>query len=636
MTRASVASLCLVLSCFASKPACGDAAPSGLSGRISSQSYSTSLGTLFVGEVDGYIDAYDPAAGRVVARSRLAPSPIVLIVCHPEKNELCAVASDGISGHAAFFLKYGNGSFVEIKRELLSEKPESICYSPKGGLIVIADRSSRGIILKETVEYATVEGFSADCGPTSFAAIGSSEKSLLQYAPQGRLVYRSLPDGAILQESKTLPNLVSSCLSGDKKSLYAMSRGDLVSVDSQSGRINYTLATKNLCAFSPPDAKGICLLALEDGKYRDIDLSTPKVPAVFSTSASPFVSIMRTENGGYTVLDRSGVVFLSRLEGGFAVLPLDPYYDVRLAVPFVDEAEPGYLFAGSVDAMFISEKDLLASAADGEPKARLLKTPLTGATALSAFGSSLYAASASPKPELRFVNGLSGEAIKISLDTASAVTRMSRSVFATLAIQANGTLSRLTAGSAKRLISVNGILDAAAISGNRIAIGKARGGSLAAPLLFYSISTGELSPVPIDAIAVLRVIPVAEERFLLLTVENGANGVVTAIRELRASPLSNKLIMSVPGERSDARLACRDDGTIFYSFGDQARAYRIDPSSATQAQEYELGDLPVFLCAGSTSLCVLHEDGSFSVIGLENGKTGRFAIGTGPRVYRLE
>lgn len=634
MNRASGATLCLVLSCLAARLAWGDAPPSGFSSAVASQAYSASMDALFLGESDGYLDSLDTAAGRVVSRYRVSPSPVVLIACHPEKNELCAVASDGISTHTVFFLKYGNGAFVELKRERLPEKPESICYSPKGGLLVIADRGARGLTVKETAEYSDIAGFPANCGPTSFAAVGSSEKSLLQYSPQGRLVYRSLPDGAVLQTSKTVADLLSPCLTADKKTILAIDHGDFVSIDSQTGKLNYSFAAKGLSAFAAPDATGKCLFCLENGSYQEADPSARAMPSGASSVPSPFLSIVRTAQG-YSGLDGRGAVSLSVPEGGFVQLPQDPYFKARFAVPFVDGDEPGYLISSQDEALFVSEKELLASRLEGAPGAKPLKAPIRGVTALSSYGSSLYAAASAPKPALAFVNGLSGDAEGIPLPGASAVIRMSRSDFATLAIQANGTLSRLEAGSSKRLVSVNGILDAVAISSHRVAIGKARGGSLAAPLLFYSLDKGELSPLPLDAIAVLRIVSVAEDRFLVLAVENGADGVATSIRELTTAPASNRLIASFPGERIDARFGFLPPGAVFYSVGDTAAVYRSD-GPAAPPEEYKLDDLPVFLCAGRESLCVLHEDGSFSVIGLEKGQAGRFAIGTGQAVFRLE
>jgi hypothetical protein len=635
MKVAAAAHICiLAISCILSGNAYCEALPSGFSGSVSAQAYSARLDVLFLGETNGYLCAYSASEGRIAARCRVTPYPIALIACHPENGEISLVASDGSSRHTAVFLNYKDGEFYEFKREELGEKPESLAYSPKGGLLAITALTARGIILKDTIDYSTIDGFTRDCGPASFTAIGSSEKSLLQYAPQGRIIYRSLPLGTILQETRTLPNLSRLSLSVDKKSVFAINQGDFVSIDSQSGKILFSIPMKTLSCYSMPDSSGASIFCLDNGKYQELEVGARKAPSTYLSAPSPFVSIFRRE-GLLSVLDRKGTIYLAARIGELQPLTADPFLPIQFALPFMNGDDPGYLFCGKGFMSFVSEKDLFSDDPESAISGKPVSASLTGITAVSSFGSSFYAATTSAgKSEIRSLSGLSGDSLRIPLDSSSQVTRMNSGGYGFLALQANGALSSINSGTAKRLISVNGIQDAAAISAGRIAIGKARGGSLAASLLFYSMATGEIAPAPLEAIAVLRIIPSVLDSFYALCIENGEKGVMTSIREIAYAPFSNELIMSAPGERVGLQLAGGEEGSVYYAFDDEAMLYRAN--KAQEPEESPLGDLSVSLCVGQSSVCALHADGSFSVQDFADKKTSRFAMGTGSRIYRLE
>jgi hypothetical protein len=635
MKVASAAQICiLAISFILSGNAYCEAIPSGFSGSVSAQAYSDGLNVLFLGETNGYLCAYNAAEGRIAARCRVTPYPIALIACHPENGEISLVASDGSSRHTAVFLHYDDGEFFEYKREELGEKPESLAYSPKGGLLAITALTARGIILKDTIDYTTIDGFTRDCGPASFIAIGSSEKSLLQYAPQGRIIYRSLPQGTILQETRTLPNLAQLSLSDDKKSVFAVNQGDFVSIDSQSGKLLFSIPMKNLSCYSPPDSSGASIFCLDSGKYQELNIGARKAPSAYLSAASPFVSMLRREEL-LSALDRTGTISLASRIGELKPLLPDPFLPVQFAQPFMDGNIPGYLFCGKGFMSFVSENDLFSDDPQSAISRKPLNSSVTGISAVSSFGSSFYVAVTSAgKSEILSLSGLSGDSLRIPLDSSSQVTRMNSGGFGFLALQANGALSSINSGTAKRLISVNAVQDAAVISPGRIAIGKARGGSLAAPLLFYSMAKGEIAPAPLEAIAVLRIIPSLQDSFYALCIENGEKGVLTTIREIAYAPFSNELIMSVPGERIGLQLAYGEAGSVYYAFDDEPMLYRL--GKGQEREESPLDDLSVSLCVGQSSVCVLHADGSFSVREFADKKTSRFAMGTGSRIYRLE
>jgi hypothetical protein len=635
MKVASAAQVCVfAIACaFAGNAYC-EAPPSGFSGSVSAQAYSNGLDVLFLGETNGYLCAYSATEGRIAARCRVTPYPIVLIACHPDNGEISLVASDGSSRHTAVFLHYDDGEFHEFKREELGEKPESLAYSPKGGLLAITALTARGIILKDTIDYSTIDGFTRDCGPASFIAIGSSEKSLLQYAPQGRIIYRSLPRGTIIQETRTLANLDRLSLSDDKKSLFAVNQGDFVSIDSQSGKLLFSIPKKTLSCYSMPDSSGVSVFGLDNGEYQELDISARKVPSAYYSAPGAFVSMLR-HGSLLSALDRKGTVYISSRIGELTPLLSDPFLSVQFVQPFMDGDDQGFLFCGKGFLSFVSDKDLFSGDPGSAISAKPVGLSISGITAFTSFSASFYAATTSAaKSELLSLSGLSGDSLRIPLDSASQVNRINSGAYGVLVLQANGALSSINSGTAKRLISINGIQDAAVISPGRIAIGKARGGSLAAPLLFYSMAKGEIAPAPLEAIAVLRIIPTVQDSFYALCIENGEKGVMTSIREIAYAPFSNGLIMSVPGERFGLQLTASESGSVYYAFDDEPILYRF--TKGQEREESPLDDLAVSLCVGQSGVCALHADGSFSAIGFADKKTSRFAMGTGSRIYRLE
>lgn len=636
----------------------GLAVPTGFTATAAVQARSDILDAIFLGGIDGYLCALEASSGRCVARFRAGRDPIVLIACHPSKGELGIVESDGISRHRFQVFRYADASFEPILSESLAFRPEALCYSPKGGLLALAGRTARGIVLRETESYASLVAFTRDCGPATFVAIGGSEKSLLQYAPQGKLLYRSIPDGAVIQEAKAIANLLSPHLSADKKKLYGLSSGGLVALDALSGKTLYSLALGDIAAMSAPDPDGMALISLRDGRYRVMDIDARKAPSSFLSAPRPFVSV-QAFSGGFSAIGDDGKVYVKRGDGGFAALQPEAFFAARFISGFDSGNGPGFLLHGEEDGYFIPLTNLTAGSDSLLPKTAdhealtvmtsagketegiqgglLKRFPKSGkgVDAFASHASSRYLAFASSsRPEVLVFSDFGTDPSIIALEGSSPVVRLSAGAHGAFAIQANGYLSRLDGGKAKRIASISGIQDAAALSPSRIAIGKVRGGGLASPLAFYSVDTGELSPSRLEAITVLRVFPIDRDRFFVICVEEREEGTFTAIREMDSSGAVLSLIDECPGEQFGTQVAYDDEGAYCYSFGADRGVTAIGPGVA--GETIELSDFPVKLAMGERQLCALHADGSFSVVDRETGARNKYAVSAEGALLRLE
>jgi hypothetical protein len=520
----------------------------------------------------------------------------------------------------------------EISNQSLDDEPEGIAYSPKGGYLALCARNAGGVLLKETKGYASLEGFPTDCGPSSFVTIGNSENSLLHYAPKGRLTYRSLPDGKVIAEAKTYENLSGISLAADKKSLYALSSGNLVRIDSMSGREISGPLQKGVTGFCLSKSDGSCLCSLANGRFAVV-----KADGGVELSAEAFDRFVSVQDSGSSIscLSAKGTLSVAGKATvlSFSAVSAEPFRKISQVTENIFPDQRGFLITADSGLYALEEESFWTI--DGHPSPRIVSDGLEEPRFMAFFGEDRLFVSTG-KAKLSALMSLDGEGRPSqSFKLPDTLKRLNGGPFGSVFILENETYGTIKASKGpKPIASLNGIQDAALVSEDRIAIGRNKGGSLMNPLLFYSLQTGEISPSGLNAISVFRILPLGAGRFAALSIEELDGITMTVARLCSAQPFSSRILAKVPGEQFSADLARNGSGTLCIEMGD-ARSL-LAWNEGSEPRSITLDAYPHALASGSRGIFVEYADGSFGVADVESAElSDRIAINGARQWFRI-
>jgi len=491
-----------------------------------------------------------------------------------------------------------------------------------------------GFLLLDAEDGSPVE-VPYEAGPSSFVAVGSSETSMLLYSPAGRLSYVGIPSGKRIAETRTLPGLASLKLTPDKRNLVSLSGGDVVFIDAVNGRTSRSLGLKGVTAFDL-DADAAVIASVAGGGLARCR-GTERPVALETSGEAPRVPLksLAVHEDGTVAVAADGVPWSFSIDPSVSgAFPRgEPFPPVSDAAGSPSGSVEGFYLASEGSIYFLG----VAEEGEGLLLARVDAAIPRGAARLAAFGSSLWATVAEQTGTAVFRADIgTGEARKAAT-SASSIRDLSASESGALAVYETRASEAISPkGSKRKWQAVPGLQCATWIDADRIVFGKNLGGGFPSSLFLSKASTGELLPLPHEAVSVFRLARAAENGVAWgFGIADEGGGPRTALWRFTAVPFKAEEIDSAEGERFDASIATFPDGSIAYAFGGKsvrglsAEGNRIEILSAPVA-------VRMIRASGALALLVYRDD-SFSLLRPGNREpVARYAISGEAGLERID
>ncbi len=587
--------------------------PSGFSDQATSLSYLPALNALCIGEPDGSFSLLDPQSARIFRREQIGLYPLILMASHPIKAEIAFIESNGSSEHRLHVLRFNDKGYDEIHTETLPSCPEAIDYSPHGGLLAISLRSSVGIILRQSDTFMALPAFQALCGPSAFCAIGSSESNLLQYAPQGKLIYRALPDGRIISELAVAANLEKPRLSPDKKTMYALSNKSLMRIDALTGKALPLRSAQPVSCFTLVGNKVI--VAALDGGLGSIDVGSSGPPIMLGTSGPSLSQILAYKDGFIGIGKEQRPLLSPKREGfDFQALAADPLPRIDSICPANIGEASGFLISLVGEPLFLFQRPEAQNEGEEELATQVVDIPglgaLRGLQGLEE-GMACIDEEAGQWRIHRISPSLEALAPAVELEAAPLyLTTSPRGLAYALRNDAVGIIDARGKASPRALIP--GIHAICFSDTQTLILGRNKGGALSAPLLSYKLDSGEISPFHFEVIAVLDLAPHGKEGFAAIAVDGSEGSARTSLWLFSGQQDKPWLIAESVGEGLAAIISPGPEGRLVLSLGNEKEIILLDEKA--QIQRIELGRFPVALAWKDDTILIQYSDDSLGIL----------------------
>jgi WD40 repeat protein len=519
-------------------------------------------GTILSAGEDGFLQEWDVGTGVAKERFQISVLPLKAMVARPGKTEIAVIESDGKQHRVSVWDFSSKSKLFSVDFQM---RPNFIGYSGNGTFLFIAQSDNTGLLCLNSASGEIVHSINI-VGMVNLTATGKSERNVVLYQNSGVISYWNMADGAKIQESETIPNLLYPILVGNNRFLCGISAGGsnrgLFVIDAVSGVVldyNPTLtqgclyqleSESSFICVSPQaegasrihhfsiDAKGKLTLSKQTQlEWQSLCALVTEASLFFGTEdgnlwmgAQGFVRLKTREHRRISsaAVSGDGVVLMS--EGTLGRIPLD-FHDITdisfTDAPYTDitTAENGFVLwqgnEGSIPPIFrsLDSQDTVLK----HPNARF---------------------------PLRAVSTLGDKALL--LDTMGNINIVS-----------------LKTGDSTFSFSSMGAMDAIFLDEKNILIGRGDADG-AAPFLKVAIQTGETVPIPFSANVGVKAYKGKSGALFGAAIAKDANGTKTVVLRLDLSnSKASSVIAEYPGEHIDVSFA-EVDGVVAATIGKSA------------------------------------------------------------------
>lgn len=277
---------------------------------------------------DGYIEIWNTNQSAPSKPFQLTTYKIEKIISHPEKEEICIVEADEISGYRISAWNYA------LKRKLFSlhsaERVTFINYSGSGGFIITSGFGGSPLALINARTGEITQTQIAGTDNIIFAATGRAERNMLLYesgadAADAKIIYVDMESGAVINAFPT-ERVSNPVMFGNNSFLAGISSSGLLIIDAASGNVFDSVNTPTSALLCSTNDEVYCLSPQDAATaLRRISVNSAGKTAeqksrfpLFNAGQRGAVQTRITE----AAIGESSVAFLTE-HGDFGFLPLD-------------------------------------------------------------------------------------------------------------------------------------------------------------------------------------------------------------------------------------------------------------------------------------------------------------------------
>ncbi len=436
--------------------------------------------------------------------------PIRMIAAHPDGKLIAIYESDGFSTHRVSLWNWAEKQRIYAKR--FQDSINAISWSANGTYLMVANTSFNGITFLKGEAGTVTRPFNSSPGIVNLSATGKSERSVVNYAPAGRIVYTNLSSGETIEEYLTEPNLFSTSLCNNNRTIIGFTESGAFAVNALDGSVLSAFDAKNpVAATASADtepvwferAAGEWFLRRGDLEAEFVDL--PAGTEISAAAGTEQFRIFGTNTGDIYVF-----------AGGTAMredtVPLTQIMGICASGDFFYFIADGNLYRaaeyGEEPALLLSSSESAGRAAFGAISSRIDSAAPAGRDTL------LLWSSTSPAPLVRF-DEKTGETARLYTPERG-ITSLSVTESGIALIEGNSRAVFIGNGSGAPFVySATGLQDAVMVSDTRMLVAKSSDTRSPAPLILIDVSTGETVPLSFSADICFSLTPVSERQNIL-------------------------------------------------------------------------------------------------------------------------
>ena len=416
--------------------------------------------------------------------------PIRMIAAHPDGKLVAVYESDDFSAHRVSLWNWPEKRRLYAKR--FQDSINAISWSGGGTYLMVANTSSNGITFLQGEAGKAVWPFKSSPGIVNLSATGKSERSVVNYAPAGRIVYTSLSSGETMEEYYTEPNLYSTSLCNNNRTIVGFTESAAFALNALDGSVTADIDAQNpVAATAPSDAEPVWFeraqgaWVLRQGSLAPQRVNLPSAESIAAAAGTDRFRIFGTNRGNVYVF-AGGTL---NKEEGSSITPATGIC-----------AKGGFFY-------FIIDGSLYRAASYGEKPQLLLSSSKGGGGAL--FGpisstidscaamdkdSLLLWSSAAAAPLVRF-NDATGDVSRLYTPQRG-ITSLSVTEEGIALVEGATRAVFIGSGEASPFVySGTGLQDAVMVAGNRMLIAKSADAQSAHSLVLVDTATGETAPL---------------------------------------------------------------------------------------------------------------------------------------------
>ena len=555
--------------------------------------------------------------------------PIKMIAVHPAGNLVAVYESDSFSAHRVSLWNWAEKRRVYAKR--FQDSINDISWSASGTYLMVANTSFNGITFLQGEAGETVMPFNSPPGIVNLSVTGKSERSVVNYAPAGRIVYTSLESGETIEECLTEPNLFATSLCNNNRTIIGFTESSSVAVNALDGSVLSAFDAKNpIAATSISDTEPVWFerasgrWVLRQGGLDAEPVSLPAGAEILAAAGAKNFRIFGTSTGDIYVFAAGSA---TREE----TVPLAPVTGICASNDFF---------------YFIAKGSLYRSGEYGEEPVLLLSSPNEKGKALFGSASSVFDSAASfdedslllwssetASPLIRF--NKKTEEITRLYTPQQGITSLSVTASGIALVEGNSrAVSIGNGGTAPFVYSGLGLQDAVMVSSDRMLIAKSADTRSSAPLTLVDVTTGETVPLNFSADICFSLAPVSGRENLLYayaaTAGNGQDAkstwlVLIKLNAERPSQSEIETVAVYSDEDLSAKLHPLSADQILATLGKTALS-EIQRQDSRQRLFERAYALPEKIAAAGESIVTLNRDGSLTWYTTSGRATGNLAL----------
>jgi WD40 repeat protein len=573
---------------------------------IACQAYDPQSASLILGGEDGFITRLDLLSFLPIMRFQSSSGKIRQVAVSPGNADIAAIESDALN--VTRLVVWDRKGMTRKYAIPISDRSLFLAYSPKGSYLILGIEGIEGLKIVEAESGLPLAAIRDSGGPVSWAAAGSTERSVLAYRPSGQFVFLNLLDGKTIASVQAPKGLDSLTMLPDKRSIACRENNDLIIMDSQTGEIKTRAGLEDVAAICSSD-NGVAL-SRADGSFSYIELASSSIEKItIGLSPIPIASLIQLKTDsvvGFSIIEKDGsIAFLDEsllFSRRYAVMGIPPTSAARSIEGSMRIASGKFVFD-------LPLSSLSAVNAVQVPLERLFfPEALPGSLSFLTIDRyrSLYWYERSDGTVECLLSNLNPSPKVKSIRFESSIISAEPGTGGIFIVEKSGKLSLLDLdkGESLPIGFFGGLQTASGFSGDFLLLGKNRTGNFLNALSLVSLSTGETVPLQDPSYSVFRIeTDLSSGPAFFLSIEEEGGRRSTSIKAL-------DIDLVMPGEK--------EQGTsILTNLGEEGLLL-VKPDGREIRFERSVS-LPLYVSSGGDTLSSVNYDGTITLYDMALG-----------------
>ena len=555
--------------------------------------------------------------------------PIRMIAAHPAGKLVALYESDSFSTHRVSLWNWPEKKRLYAKR--FQDSINAISWSAGGTYLMVANTSFNGITFLQGEGGKAVRPFKSSPGIVNLSATGKSERSVVNYAPAGRIVYTNLSSGETIEEYYTEPNLYSTSICNNNRTIVGFTEQAAFALNALDGAVIADIdATNPVAATTFTDAEPVWFersggsWVLRQGEHEPQRFRLAAGEEILAAAGGDQFRIFGTSAGDIYV---------------FANGALGKEETASIASATGICAKGDFLFFIAEGSLYRVGKygeapELLLSSSKDEMQARFgsISSKIDSCAALNDESLLLWSSSTAA-PLLRF-NDVAGDVARL-YTSQRGITSLSVSASGIALVEGNTRAVFIGDGEREPFAySASGLQDAVMVSEHRMLVAKSADMQSPASLILVDVTTGETAPLNFTADICFALSPIERRHDLLCayaitqdakTNKKSTELILIKINEEQLSKSEIETVAVYSDEDLSAKLLPITSDRILAALGKTGLS-EIRRRGGRQRMFERTYALPAKIAATEKDAVTLNYDGSISWYTTSGRATGNLAL----------